>query len=498
MPGFHAIASSCRAGSDAARRTAHAAVLLDVFFELLSRAGVWWRGKLVVQVTMSAAAQPQVPQKQLPKVLRIGVVQEGKIAQERLIRFGEVVTVGDGLKATFAVQGLGLGPAHQLFVPSAGSYALVVPESIEGKISWKDGIRDLSDLRTRGEMQKRGAFWALQLTESVRGKIALGNTTLLFQFVNAPPEPVRAVSSADFKARLFDDEDPLFIGLLGLFNGIAVLFYGAILLAPPPAEPSMEQRLQAAINLIVEVPPIPPEVPEQGPVEKPEEAKQEAKQEPETKAEAAVETKSEAAPTIEQLEQKSVLLQLLGTSGAGSDQLAEDIFGDQAAASGDLDAALKGVSGAELATASSVGLKQGSGGGTGDIAIGITNATVGKVSTGEGVAIVVKRAKIESDDAGDIDVEEGDADAVQKTVRGNRGRIETCLGNALKQDPSTSGRVGVTWTIVKGKVNGAKVLTNTTNNTVLGTCISNAVRGMKFPEEFSGTVDEYAWVLAGQ
>lgn len=57
----------------------------------------------------------------------------------------------------------------------------------KGKISWKDGIRDLSDLRTRGEMSKRGEHHVLQLNENVRGKLAFGNTTLLFQFVNAPP-----------------------------------------------------------------------------------------------------------------------------------------------------------------------------------------------------------------------------------------------------------------------------------------------------------------------
>ncbi|GDX78624.1 hypothetical protein LBMAG42_04350 [Deltaproteobacteria bacterium] len=444
---------------------------------------------------MSAAAQPQAAQKQLPKVLRIGVVQEGKIAQERLIRAGEAVTVGDGQRATFAFQNLGLGPAHQLFVPSAGGYALVVPESVEGKISWKDGIRDLSDLRTRGEMQKRGQFWALQLNESVRGKIALGNTTLLFQFVNAPPEPVRAVTPSDFKPRVFNDDDPLFLGLLGVFNGIAVLFYIAILLADPVEDNAID-HLEDALDLVVDVEKIilPPEATEIG---KTDEAKPDEVKKPADKTEdAAPAAKQEA--TAENVVKKSVLLQMLGTSGVGSDQLANDIIGDQAAMSGQLDAALNGVNGAEMATADSVGLKAGAGGGTGDAAVGITAQTAGQAGTGDAATIKVKKARIDSDAAGDIDVAEGDAGEVQKVVRGNKGRIETCVQNALKQDPSTSGRVGVTWTINKGKVAGASVTKNTTGNDELGTCIAKAVRTMRFDESFTGTVDEYAWVVSGQ
>lgn len=441
---------------------------------------------------MSAAAQAQSGQKSLPKVLRIGIIQEGKVA-ERLIRSGDTVSVGDSPRATFTFAGHGLGQAHNLFVPGGGSYVLVVPESVEGKISWKDGIRDLSDLRARGEMQKKGEFWTLQLGENIRGKIVLGENTLLFQFVNAPPEPVRAVSPADFRPRLFNDDDPLFLGLTGVFNGIAFLFYIAVMLAPPVEDNGMEaakeffSRPKEPEAEVITI-----KAPDQGNTEqkKPDTTKQADK-----KDNGAPKPKS--APSAESVTQKSLALQLFGTTGMGSDQQAADILGDQAAIAGRLDAAMNGVTGAEVASAGSLGLMSGSGGGgTGDIAVGIKNAEGGAAGTGTAAVVKVKKPKADAE-AGDISADEGDAGSIVKVVKASKGRIETCVQQALNKDPTTSGRVAVGWSVAKGKVSDAHITSNSTKNDDLGQCVLRAVRSMRFDESFTGTVDEYAWVVSG-
>ena len=159
---------------------------------------------------MSATA-PQPATRQLPKVLRIGIAQEGKIVQEKLMKTAETVSVGDNQRNSFVVTGTKLPPRFDLFVPQRdGTYLLVVPEWIEGKISWKDGIKGLDEIRQRGDAVKKGDLWIYALNENVRGKVTIGSSTLLFQFVPAPPEPIRAVSAADFRPKLFDDDDPLF------------------------------------------------------------------------------------------------------------------------------------------------------------------------------------------------------------------------------------------------------------------------------------------------
>jgi len=441
---------------------------------------------------MSAAAQAQPVQKALPKVLRIGIVQDGKVT-ERLIRSGDAVSVGDSTKATFAFSGHGLGQIHTLFAPAGGSYQLVVSPAVEGKISWKDGIRDLSDLRARGEMQKKGEHWALQLNENVRGKVVLGTTTLLFQFVNAPPEPVRAVSPADFRPRFFNDDDPLFLGLTAVFNGIALLFYVAVMLQPHVEEDPMK-LLKSTLDLY------PDKEPEEVVIQvQPEKGNTEDTKPAETKkadTKPAATSKATSAPSAESVTKQSLALQMFGTAGEGSDQMALDILGDQQAMSGQLDAALGNVSGAEVATAGNVGLMGGKGGGQGDVAVGITRSDGSAAGTGDAAVIKVVRAKA-VEEAGERTDDEGDGSGVVKVVKGSKARIETCVQQALKKDPTTNGRVAVGWGVNKGKVIDAHITSNSTKNEELGACVLRTVRSLRFDEGYSGTIDEYAWVVSG-
>jgi hypothetical protein len=443
---------------------------------------------------MSAAAQPQSSAKSLPKVLRIGVVQDGKIAQERLIRSGEAVTIGSGPRATFQIPSADLGPSHALFVSGGGSYQLVVPERVEGKISWKDGIRDLSDLRTRGEMSKRGENYVLQLNEAVRGKVAFGNTTLLFQFVNAPPEPVRAVSAADFRPRLFNDDDPLFLGLFGVFNMIAVLFYVAILLSPPVEDNALD-HVDDAAYLVVDRVELPPPVVEPQPELGQDEVKPEVEKDAPKADDAPPAPKAEVS--ADSVAKKSLVLQALGTTGLGTDEFVDNILGNEQAQSGSLSSALDGVSGAQMATADNLGLKSGGKGGSGDAAVGITQANAGTAGTGDGVAVAVKKAKVDVGD-GEFQTDEGDPSDIGRVVKGKKAAIETCVQRALKSDPGTDGRVAVGWVVQAGKVSGAVVKKNTTGNPELGECIAKVVRGMRFDASVTATVDEWAWVVSGQ
>ena len=444
---------------------------------------------------MASAAPQPASQKSLPKVLRIGIVVEGKIAQERLIRAGEPVTIGDGPRNTFPYPGTGLGQSHALFVPQSGSYAMVAPEKVEGKISWKDGIRDLGDLRGKGEMQKRGESWALPLSENVRGKLSLGAVTVLFQFVPAPPEPVRAVTAADFRPRLFNEDDPLFLGLLGVFNLIAVAFQVSVFLLPPPPDNALDY-VEDALDLLVDKKPdeIKIEIPvPEAPGEKPEE-----------KTETKTETKTDSEPKPEQpvdaasVTKKSLILQMLGTDGAGdSDQIANDILGDAAAQSGDLASALEGVNKVECASADNLGLKSGGQGGKGDAAVGITNAEGGKAGTEDG-KVAVKKPKVDFTGDGDVSADEGDVGNVSKVVKANRGRIETCVQQGLKQNPNLSGRVSVGWVIQGGKTSNVHLVSNSTGDSTLGDCVVRAVRQLRFDESLTATVDEYPWVISGQ
>jgi hypothetical protein len=213
---------------------------------------------------MSAQAAQSASARPLPKVLRIGVVVEGKIATERLIRIGETVTIGESPRNTFPISGTNIGERFEMFVPKGEGYVLAAPEFVEGKISWKDGIRGLDEIRARGEAQKRGDTWIYPLNENVRGKVTVGSHTILFQFVPAPPEPIRQISAADFRPRYIDTDDPLFTGLLGVFSVIALAFMTWVYVTPLP-ERSEAELVRNAVELTVDNPLPPPPPPEETP-----------------------------------------------------------------------------------------------------------------------------------------------------------------------------------------------------------------------------------------
>lgn len=443
----------------------------------------------------ASAATPQAVQKVLPKVLRIGIVQDGKIAQERLIRHGEVVTVGESPRNTFVVTGTKLGARHDLFVFVGGSYSLSVPEWVEGKIQWKDGIRGLDELRTRTEMQKKGESWHLPLGENIRGKVSLGNTTVLFQFVPAPPEPVRPVTAADFRSHILDEDDPLFLGLLGVFTVVAAAFMLYVYITPVVERVDLD-AIDEAASLVVEkkIEKIelvdPNAVPDQ-PAEKPAEKPVEKAEKP------APKPAEEAAPTADSVKKKSIFLQMIGTNGDASGA-ADDILGDDNAAMAGLDSALNGVSGVQEANANNVGLMNGGKGGRGDAAVGIDKSGAGGTSeTGGGAAVKIKKPNV---GFGDMDTEADPADStgIGTVVKKSRGLIESCLEQSLKLNADVNGRVSVGWTIQSGKVTEAHLVTNTTGDDALGQCITKKVRSFRFDPGLSTSVNSYAWAVSGQ
>lgn len=454
-----------------------------------------------MSATASAPSMP--PTKVLPKVLRIGVVQDGKIIQERLIRLGETVTVGESPRNTFVLTGTKLPQRHDLFISKQdGTYILSVLDWIEGKISWKDGIRGLDELRARGEATRKGDVYNVLLNENVRGKVTIGSSTFLFQFVPAPPEPVRQVTAADFRPRFFDDEDPLFHGLLGVFTLMASAFMVWVYVTPLPERADLD-LIEDAVGLAVDKP-IPivtidqPKTDDAGP------------EKPEPKAEAKAETKSAdstpspdnkpAAPSKESVAKKSLLLQVIGTAGnASGENAVADLLGEESASMAGLDSALKGVSGVQEATAGNIGsVKGGSGGGREDAKVGTGVLTGGSATTGAGAAVAVKKPKIDIQDKVDADVTEGDAGSIASVVRKSQARVQTCVEQALKANPNMSGRVSVGWTIAAGKVTEAHLVSNSTGDDVLGQCIVKSVRAFRFDPSLSAEVAEFPWVVSGQ
>ncbi len=119
-----------------------------------------------------------------PKVLRIGLVAAGRILEERVVKQRTSVTVGPSEKSMFVVQA-SLPPQFKLFELIGGDYFLNFLDGMTGRVALATGITDLAALK--GQAKRVGPAYQIRLTEEARGKVVIGETTFLFQFVAPPP-----------------------------------------------------------------------------------------------------------------------------------------------------------------------------------------------------------------------------------------------------------------------------------------------------------------------
>ncbi len=431
------------------------------------------------------------------RVLRIGVIRGGKLAEEHKIRPGKPVTVGDGPKSTIAIEGL--PKRFTLFQPKGEGYQLAFTPNMSGKVAVGGGIKSLKDLAA--ESADSSGVHYIHLEHPNRGKVVIGDVTVLFQFVPAPVESVRKVTRHDFRPRLLDEDDPVFLGLLSLWStvGAVMLVYAAN--TEPVDTITLEELPDRFVNIVI------PEKPDKTPdavetpdgpeietqeAKKEEEKKEEKKEDepppPKNEKEARENEARRLEKKRENLANKSAVLAMIGTRGANNNGgSVADVFGDGDAALSDLDSALADVSTAEAATGGPKGLQDGTGGsGREDASVGVDGGG------GGGKSATVKEVKAAAPkgraSVGKVESYGGEgADAVKSALRKYQSQLKACYEGRLKQNPNLSGRVLLEIDVAAGRVGTAAIVENTTGDKELGSCISRRARGWRLPAETEGT-----------
>lgn len=110
------------------------------------------------------------------KVLRVGLVHRGKVIDERIVAEREHLTIGPNENAMFVVSAPGVPPNHRLFERAGDHYKLHLTPGMTGRIATPAGTADLT-----------AHTGSLPLSAEARGKIAIGEHTILFQFVAPAP-----------------------------------------------------------------------------------------------------------------------------------------------------------------------------------------------------------------------------------------------------------------------------------------------------------------------
>lgn len=158
------------------------------------------------QMTAVMRAMPQVTG---PKVLRIGLVQGGKVIEERVIKQRTHVTIGPSEKSMFVIPSKNIPPSFRLFELAGGEYFLNFLDGMTGRVALKTGISDLAALKAQAKKVPIGNVQAYQvaLSEEARGKVMVGETTFLFQFVAPPPVQPKPQLPVSVRSGLASDID---------------------------------------------------------------------------------------------------------------------------------------------------------------------------------------------------------------------------------------------------------------------------------------------------
>ncbi|MBK8012230.1 MAG: energy transducer TonB [Deltaproteobacteria bacterium] len=455
---------------------------------------------------MSASTQQSGTEKAAgPKVLRIGIVQRGKIIEERELKKRETVSIGTHQKATFQVTSDALPKVFNLFDYDGKEYHLRFTSEMDGRVQL-DGQQQVNDFRAyvgSGQSARRGDADSLRLTDDSRGKVMIGDLTVLFQFKTLSAEGAKVVLPSDIRGSLLENIDMQFalIFVITAIIQISIVGYARSL---PYVEPTSIEQVGTKYQRLI-MPDRVPEAPrnveeataeaEEGKTdeEKPDEeektpakepAKKPAKQSTVSAEEAARARKAAIASKVA----GKGLLRVLGArreGGAGGGALS-DVF-EEGGAVGDLGSAFSGIAGVDIAEEGGAAGTRGAGAGE--------QVGIGTLVT-EGGGSVKAAAKQETEVRGSAQAggaPEVDGDLSQDQINGVMKRqlkaLRSCYENALKRDKSLSGKIVIEFEILEsGKTSNVKVRDVSLKSGEVAECIARRAKFWRFPKPDGGSV----------
>jgi TonB family protein len=467
-------------------------------------------------------AMQAVPGKQGgSKVLRVGLFRDKKIVEERIVRRRETVSIGTAAKNHLIIRAGTLPPKlesrFELFQLVGDDYILNFTGEMTGKIALPGGVQKLEHLRDTGAARNAGTHYQIKLADISRGNIRIGDFTVFFEFVSAPPITPKPQLPAAVQRGFVKNIDWTFTTWV-IFS--YMMFFGFIIYmenADWKVDKGVQEVPESLARLIFEAPMEPPIV-EEEPIEEGEGEEDEEKaagkapdkkpvkaegREPlgEEPAGATVEGRARIAQEAAAQAEAMLLGALGGSGGALGDVLSGG------AVTGNAADVLAQASGVGVATKSEAGtLRTRSGGGSGRKA-GLGSLKKGK---GAGKAAQEGQAVTEREVRGNVGLNAGgdiggsgafDQALVQRQIKQRLKSITRCYESELRKNPSLSGKVTVTFTIQeRGNVTNAKATENTTGSPAVADCVMRTISRFRFnPGPDGGSVTfRYPFVFQPQ
>jgi outer membrane biosynthesis protein TonB len=435
------------------------------------------------------------------KVLRVGVIQGGKIAEERVLPARQAVTLGSSPRNTIVVASPGLPDSTQVFSFQGDRYTLHFREGLEGRIQGPQGAADFGALVSQGLARQQDGAYAVPVNDDQRGKIVLGDVTLLWQFVDPPAETPKLVLPREAQGNHFRSLDRLFATVLAVSFLLHTGVYAALANTDLPKELTLEEIPDRyAKVLIPERKPKPPEPVQEkkaeAPVEQKVEKKEAAEERKQENPEQVAAKKAARAAAVAKAVQSKGILKVLGALGPGTGSGAvADVFGTGGGI-GDVATALSGAGG--VAVASDPGAGGGrKGGGQGEAASIGDLATSGGGKVGYGAKTEVRVSGSVAAEEAEVDSSDIDQGKLAAFVKARMGLIKTCYENGLKRNPSLKGKISVRFTILEtGGLADIGAAQNSMGAPDVAACIVNTMRSWRTQFRPSGPVTvEYPFVF---
>ena len=469
-------------------------------------------------MTIAMQAVPMKPTG--PKVLRIGLFRDKKIVEERIVRRRETVSVGTAAKNHLIIKSGTLPPKlesrFELFQLVGDDYILNFTKEMHGKVALPGGVQKLEHLRETGAARDAGTHFQIKLAETSRGNIRMGDFTVFFEFVSAPPITPKPQLPAAVQRGLIKNIDWTFTTWV-IFS--YMLFFGFIIYmenADWEVDRGVEEVPETLARLVFEAPIEPPTVEEEVEEGEGEEEEKEAKgKAPEEKrAKGPAEAQPGVGQTAATRDGRARIAQeaaaqaeamLLGALGEGGGALGDVLSGG--AVTGNAAEVLAQASGVGVATKTDAGkLRTRAGGGSGQ------QAGLGSLKKSKGAGKAAKEGQVvqERQVRGNVGLRGGgdvggagefDAATVQRQIKQRLKSITRCYESELRKNPSLSGKVTVTFTIQqRGNVTDARATENTTGSPGVADCVTRTISRFRFnPGPEGGSVTfRYPFVFQPQ
>jgi hypothetical protein len=421
------------------------------------------------------AASPQ-------KVLRIAVVVDDLVCDELHQTEPGAVSVGTGLANELVLYGVGIPARHRLFDFRGGKYFLDLPEHAKGRIALGKKTYTLAQLRKR--FGAKGAL-RLAVSASTKGKLVLGECTILFQFDAPRVPPPRLAFPIEFKPRLdqlVSREEAASLASAALVLGSWFTWAANKHVDPSFSVDDIDERFVSVMGL------------KPKPKEEVEEQKEEVLAQEEEKEEVEVKEKPEPEKKLTEkpaeFSEKALaqargvgVARVLGTYGGEGPGTVFDVIQSTENNLGELFA--QGMTTTVLADGGDISPFVA--GGSGITAHGAMAENKG-LETGEGPDLENRDAKRELKIRSDVKASSaevfGDVDkkAVQATIRQRISALQHCYEKALRTEPSIQGKMTYTISIsVMGSVTRVDVEEDTVGSAAVKACTTGKIKGWRFP-----------------